>query len=110
MFWRKKEEEKYIKFAPEFKIGDKLLYYYTYPDYSPYNGCKGIVSFIVEEIHFTGEYSEKYGVEHKESYVGGKFGCNYYGEVPAHLVAKDKVTLIQKLVDNGYELNLKIVQ
>lgn len=85
----------------EHAVGDRLYFFYTYPDQAPYHGMQAIVSFTVDTIGIDISTNREHTTQ-KERYEGGKFGCNYYGIAPAHLVAKSKEELVAKLILQGY--------
>jgi len=89
---------------PEFKVGDELYYYYTFPDTGPYNGEKGVVKFTVKKIHMNSSLTENCFTT-KYQYEGSKYGCNYYGVADENLCAKTIKDLTEKLLALGYSFN-----
>jgi hypothetical protein len=102
MFGLFKKEKCFPRLKSEYKIGDKLYYYYKFPNSEPYNGRESVVTFIVEKIHFQVELMSETSFIANVQYEGGKFGTNYYGIAPSNLVAKSYEELAVKLLSSGY--------
>ena len=105
-FFKSKREkrEKRVVTDTKYNIGDKLYYYYKFPNGAPYNGRTSVVSFYVERIHVDVEV-DKNRTRQSERYEGASIGCNYYGIAPENLVGRSIEELTAKLLKQGYSLS-----